>query len=103
VRALAVSTPKRSRLVPDLPAVAEVLPGFSAEAAIGFFAPVKTPAAIVELLNREIVQSLKGADPQVLANSGVEVVGDTSGEFAAFVKSDMARMGKVMKSAHFSN
>jgi tripartite-type tricarboxylate transporter receptor subunit TctC len=103
VRALAVSTPKRSRLVPDLPAVAETLPGFSAEAAIGFFAPRKTSAAIVGLLNREIVQSLKGADPQVLANSGVEVVGDTSDEFAAFVKSDMARMGKVMKSAHFSN
>jgi tripartite-type tricarboxylate transporter receptor subunit TctC len=103
VRALAVSTPKRSRLVPDLPAVADTLPGFSAEAAIGFFVPRKTPAAIVAYLNREIVQALKSVDPQLLANSDVEIVANTPEEFAAFLKSDMARMGQVIKSANFSN
>ena len=102
-RALAVSTPKRTPLVPELPTVAETVPGFEAEAAIGFFVPRKTPAAIVGLLNREIVQALKGTDPQLLAKAGVEVVAGSPEEFAAFIKSDMARMSKMLKSAHFSN
>ena len=102
-RALAVSTPKRTRLVPELPAVAETVPGFEAEAAIGFFVPKKTPATIVGLLNREIVQALKGTDPQLLAKAGVEVVANNPEEFAAFIKSDMSRMSKMLKSAHFSN
>ena len=103
MRALAVSTPKRSRLLPDLPAVAETLPGYASESAIGFFAPRKTPAAIVKFLNQEIVQSLKATNPQVLAGAGVEVVGNTPEEFAGFIKSEMARMGQVIKSASFNN
>jgi len=103
MRALAVTTPKRSRLLPDLPAVAETLPGYVSESAIGFFAPRKTPAAIVKLLHQEIVQSLKAANPQLLANAGVEVVGNSPEEFAGFIKSEMARMGQVIKSASFNN
>ena len=103
MRAVAVTTAKRTRLVPDLPTVAETVPGFEAESAIGFFVPKKTPPAIVSLLNREIVQALKGADPQVLANNAVEVVGNTPDEFTAFIKAEMARMGPVIRSAHFSN
>ena len=103
MRAVAVTTTKRTRLAPELPTVAETLPGFEAEAAIGFFVPRKTPAAVVGLLNREIVQALKGADPQVLANNAVEVVANSPEEFAAFIKSEMARMGPVIKSANFSN
>ena len=103
MRAVAVTTTKRTRLAPELPTVAETLPGFEAEAAIGFFVPRKTPAAVVALLNREIVQALKGADPQVLANNAVEVVANSPEEFAAFIKSEMARMGPVIKSANFSN
>ena len=103
VRALAVTTTKRTRLAPELPTVAETLPGFEAEAAIGFFVPRKTPAAVVGVLNREIAQALKGADPQVLANNAVEVVTGSPEEFAAFIKSEMARMSQVIKSANFSN
>jgi len=103
VRALAVTTPKRTPLVPDLPALSEFLPGFSAEAAIGFFVPKKTPPAIVTFLNREIVQALKGTDPQLLAKAGVEVVADSPEQFAEFIKSDVARMSNMLKSAHFSN
>jgi tripartite-type tricarboxylate transporter receptor subunit TctC len=103
VRALAVTTPKRSRLIPELPAVGEALPGYASEAAIGFFAPRKTSASIVKLLNHEIVQSLKAADPQVLFNAGVEVVGNSPEEFAGFIKSEMTRMGQVIKSASFNN
>jgi tripartite-type tricarboxylate transporter receptor subunit TctC len=103
VRALAVSTPKRTPLMPDLPAVAETLPGFTAEATIGFFVPRQTPPAIVAFLNREIVQCLKATDPQRLISAGVEVVGGSPEEFTAFIKSEMARMGKVFRSASFSN
>ena len=59
--------------------------------------------AVVGLLNREIVQALKGADPQVLTNNAVEVVANSPEEFAAFIKSEMVRMGQVIKSASFSN
>ena len=48
---------------------------------------------MIGLLNREIVQALKGADAQVLAGNAVEVVGNTPEEFAAFIKAEMARMG----------
>ena len=103
MRAVAVTTTKRTRLAPELPTVAETLPGFEAEAAIGFFVPRKTPAAVVGLLNREIVQALRGADPQVLSNNAVEVVANSPEEFTAFIRSEVARMGQVIKSANFSN
>ena len=63
----------------------------------------KTSAAIVKLLNQEIGQSLKAADQQVLFNAGVEIVGNSPEEFAAFIKSEMTRMGQVIKSASFNN
>lgn len=102
-RALAISTPKRSVLIPDLPPVADVLPGFSAEAAIGFFVPKRTSPAIVKYLHQEIVPALKGLDPKVLAVAGVEIIGNAPEEFAAFIKADMGRMSNMLKSAHFSN
>lgn len=101
VRALAVTTPKRTALMPDLPAVAETLPGYSAEATIGFFAPRKTPPALVATLNREIVQALKGADPKVLHNAGIEIVANSPEEFAAFIKAEMDRMGAVIRGGSF--
>jgi len=103
VRPLAVSTPKRSRLIPELPTVAETLPGYSSQAVIGFFVPSKTPAAIISTLNREIVAALKTADQSVIANAGIEIVGSTPEEFAAFIKSEMARMREVIKGAAFSS
>jgi tripartite-type tricarboxylate transporter receptor subunit TctC len=103
VRALAVTTPNRSPLAPDLPAVGEALPGYASEAAIGFFAPKKTPAAIIKFLSHEIQQALKATDPQLVFNSGVEIVGSTPDDFARFIKSDMDKMGKVIKSGSFSN
>jgi tripartite-type tricarboxylate transporter receptor subunit TctC len=103
VRALAVSTPQRSPLAPDVPTVAETLPGFSAQAAIGFFAPRKTPPAIIQLLNREIVQALRGADQQKVAAAGIEIIGNSPDEFLQFIKTDMARMGEVIRSGSFGS
>jgi tripartite-type tricarboxylate transporter receptor subunit TctC len=103
VRALAVSTPKRTPLMPDLPAVAEILPGYASEATIGFFAPRKTPGAIVRLLSTEIAQSLKSVEPRRLVNAGIEVVGSSPEEFIGFIKTEMGRMSEVIKSASFSS
>jgi tripartite-type tricarboxylate transporter receptor subunit TctC len=103
VRPLAVTTPGRSRLAPDLPAVAEFIPGYASESVIGFFAPGRTPAAIISRLNREINQVMKSMDPEKLLHSGVEAAATTPEEFAEFIRSEMARMGKLIKSAGFSS
>ena len=102
-RALAVTTPRRSKLTPELPTVAETVPGYSSEAAIGFFLPKKTSPAIVSWLNKEIAAALKAADAEKIANAGVEVVANSPDEFTAFIKADMARMGEVIKSGSFAN
>ena len=103
VKALAITTPKRSPLAPDLPPVSDALPGYTSEAAIGFFAPRKTPAPIIKLLNSAISQALKGLDSQLVFNAGVEIVGGSPEDFARFIKADMAKMGEVIKSGSFSN
>lgn len=103
MKALAVTTAKRTKLTPELPTVAEVLPGYQSEAAIGFFLPRKTPQAVVTFLNREIVQALKNVDAERLFTAGVEVVANSPEELTAFMKADIARMTEVVKSARFSN
>ncbi len=103
VRPLAVTTPKRSALAPDLPPVSDVLPGYVTESAIGFFAPKKTPPAIIKTLNTGIQQALKGIDPKIVFNAGVEVVASSPEAFAQFIKADAAKMGEVIRSASFSN
>jgi tripartite-type tricarboxylate transporter receptor subunit TctC len=102
-RALAVTTAKRTKLTPDLPTVAEVLPGYESQAAIGFFVPRKTAADVVGFLNREIVQALRASDPDKLFNAGVEVVASSPEELTAFMKTESARMGEVIKGGRFSN
>lgn len=101
LKALAVTSAQPSALVPELPTVAAAgLPGYEYVAMQGVFAPAGTPAAIVTLLNREIVRFINGAEAKErFFNSGSEVVGGTPTEFAATIKSDMARMGKVIRDA----
>ncbi len=103
VRALAVTTSKATPLARDLPPIADMLPGYASESAIGLFAPKKTPAAIIRLLASHVQQGVKATDPQVIANNGVEVVASTPEVFAAFIKADMTKMGEVIRSGSFSN
>jgi tripartite-type tricarboxylate transporter receptor subunit TctC len=103
VRPLAVTTPKRSALAPDLPPVGDVLPGYVTEAAIGFFAPKKTPVAIIKTLASSIQQALRGLDPKIVSSAGVEVVASTPEEFVRFIKADAAKMAEVIRSGSFSN
>jgi len=101
LRALAVTSPQPSPLAPGLPTVAESgVPGYESLSIYGIFAPSKTPAAIVGRLNRDIVALLGRSEiREKLLNTGVETVGSTADEFAAVIKSDMARMGRVIREA----
>jgi tripartite-type tricarboxylate transporter receptor subunit TctC len=100
LRAVAVATSKRSSLVPDLPTVAATVPGYEALSIIGMFAPAKTPPAIINLLQQEIARGINKPEvKELFVNAGVEVVASTADEFTAVIKSEMARLGKVIKDA----
>jgi tripartite-type tricarboxylate transporter receptor subunit TctC len=100
LRALAVTSIGPSALFPGLPPVAAALPGYEAVSFDGMFAPAGTPAAIVNVLNQRVVQTLNRTDiKEKFFSAGVEIVGSAPGEFAAKVKSEMAKWGVVVKSA----
>ena len=100
LRALAVTTAKRSAQLPDLPTIAEAaLPGYEAAGWFGFAAPARTPREVVTRLNREIVRIIALPDvKERLISQGAEPVGDTPEEFAQFIKAEAAKWGKVIKS-----
>ena len=99
LRALAVTSAKRSPAMPELPTVDEIaLPGFEANTWHGVVVPAGTPAAIVARLNREIVAILHL--PEVverLSAQGAEPVGSTPEEFAAYIRSETLKWAKVVK------
>ncbi len=100
LRALAVTTATRSQVLPELPAIAEFLPGCEASAWFGVGAPKNTPAAIVEKLNSEINACL--ADPTLkarLAELGGTVLAGSPSEFASLVTDEIAKWAKVVKFA----
>ena len=101
LRALAVTSAQPSPLVPDLPTVAASgLPGYESTSIYGVLAPAKTPTPIIMRLDLELVRFLMQPDvKQKFLNSGVETVGNTPREFAAAIKSDMNKLGKIIKDA----
>lgn len=101
VRALAITSAKRSRVAPDLPTVAESgFPGFEVIGWFGWLAPARTPESIVARLNAELVKVLRSADTQErLIALGCEPVGNSSREFAAFVSAERDKWAKVIKQA----
>lgn len=100
LRALAVTTAEPSALTPDLPTVAQFLPGYDAAVLTGMFVPARTPAAIISRLHREVVAVLnRGEVKERLFNLGIEIVGNSPEAFAAIIKADMAKLGKVIKDA----
>jgi len=101
IRALGVTTAKRSALLPDLPTIAEGgLPGYEANNWYGLLAPAKTPAAIVERLNREVVKVLNMPNvKEQLFRSGLDASPSTPKEFGAYIKSEMAKWSKVVKAS----
>jgi tripartite-type tricarboxylate transporter receptor subunit TctC len=99
LRALAVTTSKRSEIAPDVPTLSESgLAGYEVGSWQGVFAPAGTPAAIVKRLNAEIVKIINMPDvKEKLIGLGAEPVGNTSEEFAALVKTEVVKWAEVVK------
>lgn len=96
---LAVTTSKRSAMLPDTPTLAEAgIKGVDAGIWLGLFAPVGTPPAIIARLNAAVNQVLQMPDvKEKIANGGATAVGGTPEEFAAFVRTDYARWGRIVR------
>jgi tripartite-type tricarboxylate transporter receptor subunit TctC len=101
VRAIAVSTRKRAAALPAVPTADEQgLKGYDANTNGGFLAPAGTPKPIVAKLNAEINAALNLPDVRAkLETAGIEVQGGTAQEYAALIKSDLAKWSKVIKAA----
>jgi tripartite-type tricarboxylate transporter receptor subunit TctC len=99
LRAIAVSTAKRTELAPGLPTIAESgLPGYENAALLAMFAPIKTSPAMIERLNRVVVAWIKSSEvKEKFFNGGADVIGSTPEELAVAMKADIVRWAKVIK------
>jgi tripartite-type tricarboxylate transporter receptor subunit TctC len=101
LRAIAVTGSKRTPAAPDIPTVAESgVQGYEVTTFYGVSAPAKTPRPIVERLHTEIVRALQSPDVrEKLQGLGADPVGNTPEQYAAFIQSEIAKWGKVIKAA----
>jgi tripartite-type tricarboxylate transporter receptor subunit TctC len=100
LRGLAVTTAKRQPEVPDLPAIAEFVPGYDVSSWFALFVAAKTPPGIVAKLHRDAVTALNHPPVKArYAQLGATVVGSTPGELATFLQAEIDRWGPVIKAA----
>jgi tripartite-type tricarboxylate transporter receptor subunit TctC len=100
LRALAVLSSKRQPLFPDLPSIAETVPGYGVNNWYGFFVPAKTPRTIIDRLSTEINKILKMPDIITLHNNGgIVPMGTTPEEFAKFISAETDKWAKVIREA----
>jgi tripartite-type tricarboxylate transporter receptor subunit TctC len=100
LRALATIGTARSAAAPDLPTVAETLPGFDVNNWVGLLAPAGTPPDIVRKWNVDVNRIMQGADiKQRLLNEGARYTPNTPEEFGAFIKSEIAKWAPVVKAS----
>ena len=99
LRALAMTSAQRSKLMPDMPTVAESgVTGYASNTWYGVVVPARTPAAIVNQLNRDFVAVLNEADMRErMSNQGVELVAGTPEEFARFIKTELPKWAQAVK------
>ena len=100
LRVLGVTTAKRSPYLPEVPAIGEVVPGYEATQWFGFLTTAGTPQAVQDRLSQEAVRALRAPDvAKHMANEGAEIVGGTPAQFAAYIKSETEKWGRVIKAA----
>ena len=101
LRALAVTTAKRSALVPELPTMIESgLPGFEVNNWYGLVAPAKTPAEVIAVLNRQVRAALEAPDVrESMLKQGLDPAGGTPEEFGAYIRSELAKWSKVIRAS----
>ena len=98
LRGIAVTTLKRSAVLPNLPTIAETLPGYEVNSWYGLMAPAGTPKPIVELLHKEASETLN--TPEIVAllkQRGLEVVGSSPDQYTTKIKEDMSRWATLIK------
>jgi tripartite-type tricarboxylate transporter receptor subunit TctC len=104
LRALAVTTATRSDVLPDIPTLAEFVPGYEANQWYGVGAPKDTPAEVIDKLNKEI--NAVAADPLIkarLASLGVDPMSMTSAAFGKFIADEAEKWGKVIRAANIKS
>ena len=100
LRAYGVTSAQRQPALPDVPTIAEIVPGFESSAWFGVFGPAKLPPAVTKKLNAIIVAAISGAEMQKrLKTEGATPVGDSPEEFAAFVREDIKRWAPIVKAS----
>jgi tripartite-type tricarboxylate transporter receptor subunit TctC len=100
LRALAVTTARRSSVLPDLPPIADTVPGYEATSWYGFLAPAGTPREIIARFNAEVTKVLKLQDIRDrYRDLGIEPVSGTPEQFGAYIASEIRRWGAVIKAA----
>lgn len=100
ILALGVTSAKRTEISPDLPALAETIPGFESSAWFGIMAPASTPPDLVAKLNAEFLRVLRTPEvKQELTKQGFDVVGNSPEEYSAFLKNEMDKWSKVVQAA----
>jgi tripartite-type tricarboxylate transporter receptor subunit TctC len=99
VRALGVTTSKRTAQLPDVPTIAEAgLPGYEVTVWLGICAPARMPQDLVQKVNADVVKALSSPDTkQRLAEQGIEVGPNTPKQFTAFMQAELAKWAKVVK------
>jgi len=103
VRGVAVTTTERIQVLPNLPPIAETVPGFDVSSWFAFFVPVKTPAEIVAKINAATVDAMKSdAVSLKLKALGADPKSSTPAELAAFLQSEIAKWAPVIKEAHIT-
>jgi tripartite-type tricarboxylate transporter receptor subunit TctC len=95
-----LTSTKRSQVLPEVPTIAESLPGYEMSLWTGLLAPRGTPRTVVERLNGTIAEVLASADmKERLVGLGAAPLGDTPERFSAFIRREVERMGEVVKAS----
>jgi tripartite-type tricarboxylate transporter receptor subunit TctC len=103
IRMLGISTLKRSPFFPEIPAVAETVPGFELNSWYGYMAPAGTPKAIINRLQQEVAAAIKKPDViEWMKQSGLDPVGSTPEEYGAFIRAELVKYAKAVKDAKLS-
>ena len=100
IRMLGISTLKRSPNFPEIPAVAETVPGFELNSWYGLLAPIGTPKAIIQRLHQETIAALKRPDVlEWMKQNGLEPIGSSSDEYGAYIRTELVKWAKAVKDA----
>jgi len=103
LKALAMTSLTRSRSYPDIPTVAETLPGYESTLWYALLAPAGTPTPIVKRVHDETVKALKSPEmTEQLQQQGADPVGNSPAELQQFIQSEIARWTKVIRAAHIT-